>query len=114
MNAIITDGGREMGGACTATSGGRGERRVSRGHLAAAKSVAREINRAVEPQRWPSSPTSLWPAMPVVTWKRPRTPGVAIDAVVHAAGVAGPAAPLPEFDEAEFDQVMAVKAAARS
>jgi NAD(P)-dependent dehydrogenase (short-subunit alcohol dehydrogenase family) len=33
-----------------------------------------------------------------------------IDAVVHAAGVAGPAAPLPDFDEAEFDRVMAINA----
>lgn len=33
-----------------------------------------------------------------------------IHAVVHAAGVAGPAAPMPEFDEAEFDRVMAVNA----
>ncbi len=33
-----------------------------------------------------------------------------IDAVVHAAGIAGPAPPLPEFDEAEFDRVMAVNA----
>jgi NAD(P)-dependent dehydrogenase (short-subunit alcohol dehydrogenase family) len=34
----------------------------------------------------------------------------AIGAVVHAAGLAGPAAPLPDFDEAEFDRVMAVNA----
>jgi NAD(P)-dependent dehydrogenase (short-subunit alcohol dehydrogenase family) len=33
-----------------------------------------------------------------------------IDGVVHAAGIAGPAAPLSEFDEAEFDQVMGVNA----
>jgi NAD(P)-dependent dehydrogenase (short-subunit alcohol dehydrogenase family) len=33
-----------------------------------------------------------------------------IDAIVHAAGVAGSAAPLPDFDEAEFDRVMAVNA----
>jgi NAD(P)-dependent dehydrogenase (short-subunit alcohol dehydrogenase family) len=33
-----------------------------------------------------------------------------IDGVVHAAGVAGPAAPLSAFDEAEFDRVMAVNA----
>jgi NAD(P)-dependent dehydrogenase (short-subunit alcohol dehydrogenase family) len=33
-----------------------------------------------------------------------------IDAVVHAAGITGPAAPLPEFDEAAFDRVMGVNA----
>jgi NAD(P)-dependent dehydrogenase (short-subunit alcohol dehydrogenase family) len=33
-----------------------------------------------------------------------------IDVVVHAAGVTGPAAPSPDFDEAEFDRVMAVNA----
>src|SRR5438477_405081 len=33
-----------------------------------------------------------------------------IDGVVHTAGVAGPAAPLVGFDEAEFDRVMAVNA----
>ncbi|MBV9311612.1 MAG: SDR family oxidoreductase [Solirubrobacterales bacterium] len=27
---------------------------------------------------------------------------------MHAAGIAGPAAPLPEFDDSEFDRVMAV------
>jgi NAD(P)-dependent dehydrogenase (short-subunit alcohol dehydrogenase family) len=33
-----------------------------------------------------------------------------IDAVVHAAGVAGAAAPMPEFEEAEFARVMAINA----
>jgi NAD(P)-dependent dehydrogenase (short-subunit alcohol dehydrogenase family) len=33
-----------------------------------------------------------------------------IDAVVHAAGITGPAAPMPDFDEADFDRVMAVNA----
>ena len=33
-----------------------------------------------------------------------------IDAVVHAAGVTGLAAPMTDFDEAEFDRVMAVNA----
>jgi NAD(P)-dependent dehydrogenase (short-subunit alcohol dehydrogenase family) len=33
-----------------------------------------------------------------------------VDAVVRAAGLPGPAAELPDFDEAEFDRVMAVNA----
>ena len=33
-----------------------------------------------------------------------------IDAVVHAAGVTGPAAPMTDLDEAEFDRVMAINA----
>jgi 3-oxoacyl-[acyl-carrier protein] reductase len=33
-----------------------------------------------------------------------------IDATMHAAGLAGPAAQLPDFDETAFDRVMAVTA----
>jgi NAD(P)-dependent dehydrogenase (short-subunit alcohol dehydrogenase family) len=35
-----------------------------------------------------------------------------IHAVVHSAGIAGRAAPLPDYDEAEFDRVIAVNARA--
>jgi NAD(P)-dependent dehydrogenase (short-subunit alcohol dehydrogenase family) len=110
MNAIITGGGGDIGGACARLLASRGaEVLVVDADRAAAEVVAREINeandaaavvavadvsRAGDVRRYVAQAAALGP----------------VDAVVHAAGVAGPGALLPDFDEDAFDRVMAINA----
>jgi NAD(P)-dependent dehydrogenase (short-subunit alcohol dehydrogenase family) len=61
---------------------------------AVAQPIAADVSRAPDVRRYVAAAASHGP----------------IDAIVHAAGVAGPAAPLPDFDEADFDRVMAINA----
>lgn len=112
MNAIVTGGGGDIGGACARLLATKGATVVVvDADLVAAERLAQEID-----QR--SDYTALAEAVGAdvsVSDDVRRYVEVAaaegpIHAVVHAAGVAGPAAPMPEFDEAEFDRVMAVNA----
>lgn len=108
MNVIITGGGGDIGGACArllASSGGNvlivdadleGAERVTReingGTEGRAIATAADVSVSADVQRYASAAATWGP----------------IDGVVHAAGIAGHAAPLPEFDETEFDRVMDV------
>lgn len=108
MNVIITGGGGDIGGACArllASSGGNvlivdadleGAERVTReingGTEGRAIATAADVSVSADVQRYVSAAATWGP----------------IDGVVHAAGIAGHAAPLPEFDETEFDRVMDV------
>jgi NAD(P)-dependent dehydrogenase (short-subunit alcohol dehydrogenase family) len=111
MNAIVTGGAGDIGGACVrllASSGWNvlivdaerpaAERLAEEINLkrdAAAAAEVADVSVAADVRRYVEVATGAWGA---------------IGAVVHAAGLAGPAAPLPDFDEAEFDRVMAVNA----
>jgi NAD(P)-dependent dehydrogenase (short-subunit alcohol dehydrogenase family) len=111
MNVIVTGGSGDIGGACCRllaargvdvlivdSDGGAGELLASEiNQGTAGRALARSADVAV------ADDVRGYVATAVDAW------GI-IDGVVHAAGVAGPATPLPEFDEAEFDRVMAVNA----
>jgi NAD(P)-dependent dehydrogenase (short-subunit alcohol dehydrogenase family) len=112
MNVIITGGGGDIGSACARLLAARGttvlivdadrERaeRVAREinenaqSAAVAEAIAADVSIAAEVRRYVAAAAAHGP----------------IDAVVHSAGIAGPAAPMPDYDEAEFDRVMAVNA----
>ena len=111
MNVIVTGGSGDIGGACARllaasgddvlivdSDGGAAERLASEiNDGGAGRALARtaDVALADDVRRYVATAVDAW--------------GI-IDGVVHAAGVAGPAAPLPEFDAAEFDRVMAVNA----
>jgi NAD(P)-dependent dehydrogenase (short-subunit alcohol dehydrogenase family) len=111
MNAIITGGAGDIGGACVRLLSATGAHvLIVDADLAAAERLAAEINGTgaavalvevadvslgADVRRYVAAATDAWGA---------------VDAVVHAAGIPGPAAELPGFDEAEFDRVMAVNA----
>jgi NAD(P)-dependent dehydrogenase (short-subunit alcohol dehydrogenase family) len=111
MNAIVTGGAGDIGGACVRLLASRGwnvlivdaarpaadrlAEEINVNGVAAALAEVADVSVAGEVRRYVEAATGAWGA---------------IDAVVHAAGLAGPAAPLPAFDEAEFDRVMAVNA----
>jgi NAD(P)-dependent dehydrogenase (short-subunit alcohol dehydrogenase family) len=61
---------------------------------AAAEAIAADVSLSADVRRYVAAAAAHGP----------------IDGIVHAAGVAGPAAPMPELDEAEFDRVMAINA----
>jgi NAD(P)-dependent dehydrogenase (short-subunit alcohol dehydrogenase family) len=109
MNAVITGAGGDIGGACSRLLSAAGAN-VLVVDREAAEAVAEQINAdrgavalveiadvsvASDVRRYVSRASAAW--------------GV-VDAVVHADGLPGPAAELSEFDEAEFDRVMAVNA----
>jgi NAD(P)-dependent dehydrogenase (short-subunit alcohol dehydrogenase family) len=110
MNAIITGGGGDIGGACARLLASRGAtvlvvdadaaaaERVAAGINQHSKDAARaegaDVSESEDVRRYVAAADSRGP----------------IDAVVHAAGITGSAAPLRDFDEAQFDRVMAVNA----
>src|SRR5436305_9160750 len=110
MNAIITGGGGDIGGACArllATTGA--SLLLVDSDRARVERVAREINENIDSSAGAeaivadvSRSDDVRGYVAAAGAKGP------IDAVVHAAGVTGPAAPIADFDEAEFDRVMAV------
>jgi NAD(P)-dependent dehydrogenase (short-subunit alcohol dehydrogenase family) len=111
MNAIITGGSGDIGGACARQLSSMGANvLIVDADRAAAEHLASEINRkpraaalvevadvsvAADVRRYVAAAADAWGS---------------VDAVVHAAGLPGPAAQLAEFDETEFDRVMAVNA----
>ena len=111
MNAIITGGAGDIGGACVRQLSSTGANAlIVDADRAAAERLASEINQttgaealvevadvsvAADVSRYVEAATAAWGP---------------VDAVVHAAGLPGPAAELAEFDEREFDRVMAVNA----
>lgn len=111
VNAIITGGAGDIGGACARLLSATGANvLIVDADRDAAEEVARQIPEdggamalveiadvsvASDVRRYVSTATAAW--------------GV-VDAVVHAAGLPGLAAEMSEFDEAEFDRVMAVNA----
>jgi NAD(P)-dependent dehydrogenase (short-subunit alcohol dehydrogenase family) len=111
MNAIVTGGGGDIGGACARLLASRGSNvLIVDADVHAAGRLAEEIGEtgqgvalaevadvalAADVRRYVAAAARAWGP---------------VDAVVHAAGLAGPAAPLPDFGEAEFDRVMAVNA----
>jgi NAD(P)-dependent dehydrogenase (short-subunit alcohol dehydrogenase family) len=108
MNAIITGGGGDIGGACARLLATRGANvLVVDSDRVAAERVAHEINRATAGRATAAS-ADVSQSADVQRYVATAAAVDRIDSVVHAAGIAGPAAPLPEFDEAEFDRVMAV------
>jgi 3alpha(or 20beta)-hydroxysteroid dehydrogenase len=112
MNAIITGDGGDIGGACARLLASRGAKvLVVDADRARAEHVAREINE--NPQTTAVAEAIAADVSVSADVRRYVAAAAAhgpIDAVVHAAGIAGPAAPMPDFDEAEFDRVMAVNA----
>jgi NAD(P)-dependent dehydrogenase (short-subunit alcohol dehydrogenase family) len=112
MNAIITGGGGDIGGACARLLASRGARvMVVDADLGAAEQVAREINQGAESTAVAEAiAADVSVSADVRRYVAAAAAHGPIDAVVHAAGVAGRAAPIPEFDEAEFDRVMAINA----
>jgi NAD(P)-dependent dehydrogenase (short-subunit alcohol dehydrogenase family) len=112
MNTIITGGGGDIGGACARVlAAGAGNllivdadqaraERVARtisqdtNSTAVAQAIAADVSLSVDVRRYVAVAAAHGP----------------IDAIVHAAGIAGPAAPMPDFAEADFDRVMAVNA----
>jgi NAD(P)-dependent dehydrogenase (short-subunit alcohol dehydrogenase family) len=111
MNVIVTGGGGDIGGACARLLAARGDDiLIVDSDGAAAELLASEINHGTAVRALArtadvavADDVQAYVATAVDVW------GV-IDGVVHAAGVAGSAAPLPAYVEAEFDRVMAVNA----
>lgn len=112
MNAIITGGGGDIGGACARllATGPANLLIVDAGH-ARAEHVARDINEntdsTVGAEAIAADVALSADVRRYITAAAAHGP---IDAIVHAAGIAGPAAPMPDFDEGEFDRVMAINA----
>jgi NAD(P)-dependent dehydrogenase (short-subunit alcohol dehydrogenase family) len=111
MNVIVTGGGGDIGGACARLLASRGDSvLIVDSDAKSAELLASEINEGVGGSALARTADIAladdvrdYVATAVEAW------GL-LDGVVHAAGVAGPAAPLPAFDEADFDRVMAVNA----
>jgi len=110
MNAIITGGGGDIGSACARllASGGSNVLVVD-ADLMAAERVAREINDRTD-GRAIAAAADVSIAADVQRYVAHAADWGPVDGIVHAAGITGPAAPLPDFDEGEFDRVMAVNA----
>ena len=110
MNAIITGGGGDIGSACARllASGGSNVLVVD-ADLMAAERVAREINDRTD-GRAIAAAADVSIAADVQRYVAHAAGWGPVDGIVHAAGITGPAAPLPDFDEGEFDRVMAVNA----
>ena len=110
MNAIVTGGGGDIGGACARLLAASGaDVVVVDADLAAAECVAQEINQSTA-GRAIAAAADVSVSAEVQRYVAAAAARGPIDAVVHAAGIAGPAAALSDFDEAEFDRVMAVNA----
>jgi NAD(P)-dependent dehydrogenase (short-subunit alcohol dehydrogenase family) len=110
MNAIITGGGGDIGGACARLLASSGARvLVVDADRAAAEKVAEEINQSTN-AAGVATAADVSRSADVRRYVAEAAARGPIDALVHAAGVAGPAALLPDFDEAEFDRVMAINA----
>ena len=112
MNSIITGGAGDIGGACARLLATRGAKvLVVDADRARAEQVAREIN---ENTATTAAADAFAADVSVSADVRRYVAAAAahgpIDAVVHAAGIAGPAAPMPDLDEGEFDRVMATNA----
>lgn len=112
MNTIITGGGGDIGGACARRLATEAANLlIVDADQARAERVAREINqntdRTALAQAIAADVSLSTDVHHYVTAACEHGP---IDAIVHAAGVAGPAAAMPDFDEAEFDRVMAINA----
>jgi NAD(P)-dependent dehydrogenase (short-subunit alcohol dehydrogenase family) len=111
MNVIVTGGSGDIGGACARLLAARGDDvLIVDSDGGAAERLASQINEGTEGRALArTADVALehdvrgYVAAAVEAWGM-------IDGVVHAAGVAGPAAPLAGYDEAEFDRVMAVNA----
>jgi NAD(P)-dependent dehydrogenase (short-subunit alcohol dehydrogenase family) len=110
MNSIITGGAGDIGGACARLLASRGARVVVvDADFGAAEHIAREINEktgSTAVAEAVSADVSV--SADVRRYVAAAAAHGPIAAVVHAAGVTGPAAPLRDFDEAEFDRVMAI------
>jgi NAD(P)-dependent dehydrogenase (short-subunit alcohol dehydrogenase family) len=105
MNAIITGGGGEIGGACARLLAKTAANvLIVDADRARAEDVGRQINQdaasAAVAEAIPADVSLSADVRRYVAAAAARGP---IDAIVHAAGVAGPAAPMPGLDEAEFD-----------
>lgn len=110
MNAIVTGGGGDIGGACARLLASNGATvLVVDADLAAAQRVATEINQKIA-NAAAAERADVSQSAEVTRYVAAAAEHGPIDAVVHSAGLAGPAAQLPDFDEAEFDRVMAVNA----
>jgi NAD(P)-dependent dehydrogenase (short-subunit alcohol dehydrogenase family) len=110
MNVIVTGGGGDIGGACARLLASNGSNLlVVDADLQAAERVAREINEGAGGKAIATA-ADVSIASDVERYVARAADWGPVDGVVHAAGIAGPAAPLPEFDEAEFDRVMGVNA----
>jgi NAD(P)-dependent dehydrogenase (short-subunit alcohol dehydrogenase family) len=112
MNTIITGGGGDIGGACARLLATRAAKLliVDANH-ARAEHVAREINQTADsPAVAEAIAADVSLAADVRRYVAAAMAHGPIDAIVHAAGIAGRAAPMPDFDEAEFDRVMAINA----
>jgi NAD(P)-dependent dehydrogenase (short-subunit alcohol dehydrogenase family) len=110
MNAIVTGGGGDIGGACARLLAASGATVVVVDlDPVAAESVAAEINQTIG-NAAVSEVADVSLSADVRRYVAAAAARGPIDAVVHAAGVAGPAAPLADFDDAQFDRVMAVNA----
>jgi NAD(P)-dependent dehydrogenase (short-subunit alcohol dehydrogenase family) len=111
MNVIVPGGGGDIGGACARLLAARGaDVLIVDLNGGTAELLASEINQGTAGRAFARTADVAvadgvrgYVQAAVDAW------GI-IDGVVHAAGVAGPATPLPAFDEAEFDRVMAVNA----
>lgn len=110
MNAIVTGAGGDIGSACARRLASSGSNvAIVDADLAAAERVAREINQRAE-GRAIAIAADVSIGAEVRRYVATAVARGPIDSVVHAAGIAGLAAPLPEFDEGEFDRVMGVNA----
>jgi NAD(P)-dependent dehydrogenase (short-subunit alcohol dehydrogenase family) len=108
MNAIITGGGGDIGGACARLLASRGvDVLIVDADAGAAEKIAHEVN-----QNTDGAAVAIAADVSLSADVRRYVAAAAdrgpIDAVVHAAGITGPAARLTEFDETEFDHVIAV------
>jgi NAD(P)-dependent dehydrogenase (short-subunit alcohol dehydrogenase family) len=110
MNVIVTGAGGDIGGACARLLASKGGHvLVVDADLGAAERVMQGIN-GDRAGRATAIAADVSVSAEVQQYVAAAAAHGRIDAVVHAAGITGPAAPLPEFDEAEFDRVMAVNA----
>lgn len=110
MNAIVTGAGGDIGGACARLLASNGAHvLVVDADLGAAERVTQEINGGTG-GRATAIDADVSVSAEVQRYVAAADAHGPLDAVVHAAGITGSAAPLQEFDEAEFDRVMAVNA----
>jgi NAD(P)-dependent dehydrogenase (short-subunit alcohol dehydrogenase family) len=112
MNTIITGGGGDIGSACARRlATGTGHLLIVDADHARAEHVAREINQGTGSAGFAEAiAADVSQAADVRNYVTAAAGHGPIDAIVHAAGIAGPAAPMPDFDDADFDRVMAINA----
>ena len=109
MRAIVTGAGGDIGGGCARLLAQAGtDVFVVDADRDAAERVAQQINESPDGGTATPVTADVSRSADVQRYVAAAAAGGPLDAVVHAAGIAGPVAALPDYDEADFDRLMAV------